>query len=669
MLVIAVTISIFFGQAAIVNSSQQDAIINVSVLNIRSGPGTQHSVVDHVTKGERLPILEQSGDWYRVSMENGKEGWIADWLVETEAAEITASGIATVNGTIVNVRSGPGISYEQIDRVHKDQEVTLLAKKEDWYKISLADGKSGWIAGWLLDVSEEESTEAGNSDGSKSQMPKKEVTITASNVNIRSGPATTYTRITQVNQGTAFTWLGEENAWLQVKLSDGKPGWVAGWLAEVKEIPGETIVVDSKKPEQPEEQTVIGRTAVVDRPVVNIRSGPGTSFERLTTVSAGQGFPILNHQNDWYQLDLGLAGEGWIAGWLVNLRNTTTVVARGDSGEERLHDDSEDKQEKSEDKNEELDSDEKEIEIPEHLNLIDNIDVNATGNGTQVKITATDEIVFSTHSVRNPNRVVVDINDAFLTYKRNSDWNFGNSPIQNIRYSQYDQEEVRIVIDLSEAVAYETVLSGDKKTLSINLASSAVAGRLIVIDPGHGTINPRGISDPGAVGPTGLFERDVATDISHRLKAELEKRGAQVVLTRTGPTTNLNLAARAQVANDLNADIFVSIHANASLSSRQNGTSVWYYGPPRSDLGSQRADRQFLARAIQDEMVRETGLRDMGIFEENFSVLRNTRMPSVLVETAFISNPHEERLLATPAFRQRTAEAVARGIAQYFAQN
>ncbi|MDW7675187.1 MAG: N-acetylmuramoyl-L-alanine amidase, partial [Bacillota bacterium] len=176
-------------------------------------------------------------------------------------------------------------------------------------------------------------------------------------------------------------------------------------------------------------------------------------------------------------------------------------------------------------------------------------------------------------------------------------------------------------------------------------------------------------NDPGAIGPSGLMERDVVTDISNRLKVLLEAKGATVIMTRSGDTTSLELDGRATVANNNNADIFVSVHANASLSSAQNGTSVYYYAPLNSELASQRPQRRQLAQAVQDELVKELKLRDMGIFDNNFAVLRHTAMPSILVEVAFISNPVEEQLLADNSFRQRSAEAILAGISTYFVNN
>lgn len=193
----------------------------------------------------------------------------------------------------------------------------------------------------------------------------------------------------------------------------------------------------------------------------------------------------------------------------------------------------------------------------------------------------------------------------------------------------------------------------------------AIAGKLIVLDPGHGNlIQPGNWSNPGAVGPRGTAERDVVMDIAQRTKKLLEAEGAKVILTHSGSTV-LDQAGRAQVANRAKADVFVSIHANASVDQSLAGTATYYFRPANRQL---RQERDRLASLIQEEMVRKLGRRDIGLIEADFTVIWATKMPSVLLETAFISNPAEELLLADPAFRQQAAQGIFNGLLRYFSK-
>jgi len=192
-------------------------------------------------------------------------------------------------------------------------------------------------------------------------------------------------------------------------------------------------------------------------------------------------------------------------------------------------------------------------------------------------------------------------------------------------------------------------------------AFEGVAGRTIVIDAGHGG------SDTGAIGPSGVLEKDVTLNIALDMANMLTANGANVVMTRTtdvdvyGPnaTDKQELQARVNVSRGApNADIFVSIHCNAFSSPSAHGTATYYYG--HSSRDSQ------LAQMIQDEMVAATGLSDRGINHARFYVLRNSWVPATLVETAFISNYYEEGLLASLDTQHTMAVAICKGIGNYF---
>jgi N-acetylmuramoyl-L-alanine amidase len=174
---------------------------------------------------------------------------------------------------------------------------------------------------------------------------------------------------------------------------------------------------------------------------------------------------------------------------------------------------------------------------------------------------------------------------------------------------------------------------------------------VVVIDPGHGG------RDPGAVGIGGLREVTVVNDIAPRVAALLQQSGVQVVMTR-GADQFVDLAPRVSIAERADADIFVSIHANAISLSRPevNGAETYYY--------SSAAGRR-LAQTIHQSILQRTGIGDRGVREARFYVLRNTSMPSVLVETGFVTGSRDARLLNDPTFRARMAEAIALGILNY----
>jgi N-acetylmuramoyl-L-alanine amidase len=172
---------------------------------------------------------------------------------------------------------------------------------------------------------------------------------------------------------------------------------------------------------------------------------------------------------------------------------------------------------------------------------------------------------------------------------------------------------------------------------------------VVMIDPGHGG------RDPGAIGIGGLRESDVVLPISKRIAAILEQNGIQVVLTRDSDyfvslQERVNLAARA------NADLFVSIHANAISMSRPdvNGLETYYY-----DSG------QSLARSIHNSVLQNVTIRDRQVRRARFYVLRRNTMPSVLVEVGFVTGAEDAARLRTTAYQNQMADAIARGILQH----
>ncbi|WP_235620716.1 N-acetylmuramoyl-L-alanine amidase [Halothece sp. PCC 7418] len=177
-------------------------------------------------------------------------------------------------------------------------------------------------------------------------------------------------------------------------------------------------------------------------------------------------------------------------------------------------------------------------------------------------------------------------------------------------------------------------------------------GLLVVLDPGHGG------KDPGAVGIGGLQEKNVVLPISHHVRKTLERNGLQVKMTRWDDRF-ISLGGRTEMANRADADLFISIHANAISMSRPdvNGTETFYYANGRA-----------LAQAIQRSILSKINMRDRGVKKANFYVLRNSAMPAVLVEVGFVTGREDAPRLADPNFRQRMADAIADGILQYVRQ-
>ncbi len=215
----------------------------------------------------------------------------------------------------------------------------------------------------------------------------------------------------------------------------------------------------------------------------------------------------------------------------------------------------------------------------------------------------------------------------------------------------------------------------------------------IVIDPGHGG------KDPGAVGRSGLKEKDVNLDISKKLAALLRSEGVEVVMTRNSDVF-ISLSGRSKTANKKQPDLFISIHSNANHSPRMQGFEVYCItSTPAKDSKraassasslpsevsrnnvvnstklrrvlwdmvhtSNRADSLELSDSICKSMDRASSTKIGGTKHANFHVLRKTQMPAILVEVGYLSNSQEESSLKSSQYRLQVAEAIHQGIKEY----
>jgi N-acetylmuramoyl-L-alanine amidase len=270
-------------------------------------------------------------------------------------------------------------------------------------------------------------------------------------------------------------------------------------------------------------------------------------------------------------------------------------------------------------------------------------------------IHASQRITVDVHQWTYPDRVALDIHNGVFRDRR-ADIEIGSGGIRNVVVSQFGLHPnlTRVLVHLNHKIAYTVATADGGRTMTVAFANAGRPGPLapaVIIDPGHGG------EDPGAIGPRGTHEADVALGIGRLVKAALERQGMHAVLTRNDDST-VALEDRPDLAERYGGVVFVSIHANASTDPGVQGTTTYYYTP----------QSRALAEMVQAEVVRALGEPDRGILAARFYVLVNTQMPAILVETAFISNAAEEAMLRDPAVQTRIAEAIARGIAAFLSE-
>lgn len=338
------------------------------------------------------------------------------------------------------------------------------------------------------------------------------------------------------------------------------------------------------------------------------------------------------------------------------------------------------------------------------------------GDRARIILSLSRQAPYRDRILNSPARLYIDLLSTRLTPKA-----LASGEKLSIRMGKRSENLSRVVFDLAdEGAAYNVMDLKNPFRILVDInerASSAIGGAspgartrasrsaiffrappvkrragVIVIDPGHGG------RDPGAIGRAGLKEKDVVLKIALELEKELKKKTSRKIVLTRRTDKYLSLDERALIANALNAELFVSIHLNASRDRRANGFETYFLSPARSkdeletaarenmmaikssnefendlayimsDLSntSKVNDSYMLAQMVHRKAIERYGSsRDRGVKQAMFYVLWGAEMPSILVESGFISNSDEERALRSSRSTRQIAGAISDGIVRY----
>ena len=329
-------------------------VINGDV-NVRTGPGTTYTRIDTLKVGAQVDYkkTEKNGDvtWYSIVMSNGKEGWIhggyvkiingdsgsstdtpsSDKPTETTPGKDEESVIGRleiVNGP-VNVRTGPGLSYTSLRQVQTKEQYnyTKIGKdtsNRNWYKIIIPNSVTGWVLG-----SYTKEVTATDDKPSQIETPPQtsvvgKVQVINGDVNVRTGPGTTYTRIDTLKVGAQVDYKKTEKngdvTWYSIVMSNGKEGWIhGGYVKIINGDSGTSTDTPAERPEIPPEykDRIVGKLEVINGPV-NIRKGPHFDYEIIEKVENGEMVYYLGTETTmgllWYNVITPGGKLGWLRG-------------------------------------------------------------------------------------------------------------------------------------------------------------------------------------------------------------------------------------------------------------------------------------------------------------------------------------------------------------------
>src|SRR5687768_3137731 len=355
---------------------------------------------------------------------------------------------------------------------------------------------------------------------------------------------------------------------------------------------------------------------------------------------------------------------------------------------------------------------------------LDGISLIEGENGTRAVLALDDTAEYKVFTLANPDRLVLDLSGTALGPRYRAP--APNGVVASVRTGTPAEGDLRVVLDLGRAVKPRTRIEtvGGEHRLVVELLGGTPAGSgavaatatpapartladvvgtgerelIVAIDAGHGG------KDPGALGPTGKREKDITLAMARELAAQIDADpGMRAVLVRDRDVF-IPLEQRYMIAREAQADLFISVHADAAHNRAASGASVYVLSlrGASSEAARWLADQENAAdlvggveldardknlaavlldlsqnatMRVSDDVAAEVlaSLKQVGkahkpqIERANFVVLRSPDVPSMLVETGFISNPGEEARLSDPAYRSRMAAAIVSGVRSYFA--
>ncbi|GAA0354746.1 SH3 domain-containing protein [Caldalkalibacillus horti] len=544
-------------------------VVGVDSLNVRSGPGLNHDVIGQVKKDETHSVKKEQDNWYSIDY-NGQEGWVAAWLVQFSASTGQVKQAKAIVDSL-NVRSGPGTSFKLTAQIKPEQSFRVLKDDGEWVEIQLNENESGWVAKWLVDISEQ--------DVQSATELRQKAFVQANILNVRSKPDLTSSEIIgKLNQGQELNILQITDGWYKIQWEDTE-GWVASeYVSEPENGQDETQKTENDSTEEVKNEEKEKFTVSVSS--LNIRSTGSLDASVVGKLNQGDIIEKQDVEGDWIQI-VHQGEPGWVAAWLVESVQEKTEVGNQPK-------------------------------------------ITILNNGTNLRSGPSTE-----HDVVKR----VDQGEQFDILTTDGDW---------FQIALSANETAYVAGWIVSVEGTQEVPKGNRY--------DQLKGKTIVIDPGHGG------KDGGATGSHfGTLEKVVNLQVSKILQQKFTSAGAKVVMTRTTDRF-LTLQQRVDISILEKADAFLSIHHNTNTNKSISGSITYYF--KNSD--------QKLATAIQGELVKANGMRDLNARKESFFVLRENPKPAALIEISFLSNYNDELTARKGQFQDRSADGILNGVAKYF---
>lgn len=553
-----------------------------------------------------------------------------------------AEGIVNISGSHLNVRSTPSTTENNVvGRLTNGAKVEIIEQQGDWYSIKFNNGKAFVAAQFIQTRNTSAPTSRAKTkivvNGETLNLPFEpplqdqrllvpfRVIGEALGIQVHWAAATRQVIAKDKDKEIVFT-IGDSNTIVNNQRLQVTPApqivqsttllplrfFSETFGADVQWNQQEQTVTINRLNDNPPighvpapEQSVKGRySGTVITETLNVRKGPGQNFDSIGRLRQGDQVEVLEFSERWAK---------------IRYQNSEAFV-------HTLY----------------LDL----FEQNNKVKILGQPKINIQDKRTTVSWSKIGGTLDTSHQT-NGNRVEIKTSATSIDKVEQI--------LTGVDFIEYDKKTDGYVITLQLDGNFQAQVSHTVGELTLTVSpkgeSKGIKGKKIVVDPGHGG------TDPGAVS-NGIQEKELVLDIGLRVQKLLEEAGAEVIMTRTTDVF-ITLDERVRIANQNNANSFVSIHANASGETAHGTETYW------NNSHSSKESKE-LAEVIQKKMIEKLGTRDRGVKEARFQVIRQSTMPSVLVEVGFITNKDEAKKMQTDDFRKKAAEAIFEGIVEYY---
>ncbi|WP_462412342.1 SH3 domain-containing protein [Neobacillus sp. Marseille-QA0830] len=557
---------------------------------------------------------------------------------------MASNGSIAINTDMVNVRSGPGLSYSLVKQAKRGETYPIIKEKGDWIQIQLSTFKTGWVVSWLV------SRENGESKKEAAITTNTKAKAQTDQLRIRSGPGTSFQIIGLINKGEQVQILDQNENWYKVDSQYGQ-GWASKEFFEVS--------ANTSSKTATSQSNMMGQ---VTADIVNVREEPSGKSTVAGKLTKGTNVTILSQKSDWTKVSYSNL-TGWVSSEFISKEsNSSTATAKKEA------------------------SNSVGTITADSLNVRSDTSYNSKIVGTVSK--------GESYSISEEKNSWVKIEYQPGSYGWVASWYIQKGSEKtsdssqttkvskitilqdgtNIRVSPEVQSDVLLRADEGDTFSVTSiqndwyqitlangktgyvagwVVSADGSAPSIvkSGAGDYLKNKTIVLDPGHGG------GDNGTTGANGTLEKELTLRTARLLYDKLTSAGANVYLTRSSDTF-ISLPSRVRAAQVYSADAFISLHYDSSVDRSVRGMTGYYYHDFQKPL----------ANTVYTATVGQTKMNNRGVQFGDYHVLRENNKNAVLIELGYLSNPEEEVTLKSRGFQESAASGLYEGLARYFKQ-